>query len=77
MEYYNEHINTKVVLSEADNSIKVVYLDDGTREKQIISSEDFNEIDATMRVPGFGWGMVLIKIGRAFGRAVGAGSDAN
>jgi hypothetical protein len=37
---------------------------------------DAIEIIEAMKVPGTGLGMLILKLGRAFGRAVGAGSDA-
>jgi hypothetical protein len=70
MEYYNECLNVKITLDLNANSILVQYLSNGTQEIKTVSAEDFNEIYEAMQVPGFGLGMILIKIGKAFERAV-------
>ena len=70
MEYYNKELGIRVFLHESNNSIEVIQLEDSAREEQTVSAEDFNEIYEAMQVPGFGWGMVLIKIGKAIERAV-------
>lgn len=71
-----EDIEVEITLDSTLNKIKVT--DPVTLEVQEhqVTVEDFNEIKAAMRVPGFGLGMLLIKIGRAFERAVGGGSSA-
>jgi hypothetical protein len=70
MEYYNECLNVKITLDLNANSILVQYLSSGTQEAVKVSAEDFNEIKEAMQVPGFGLGMILIKIGKAFERAI-------
>lgn len=68
-------INVEIILTPAYNKIKVTdFVAEETVEEQV-SSVDFNEIQSDMQVPGFGLGMLLIKIGRAIGKAVGNGSS--
>ena len=69
-------VTVEVYLNEETKNIKVVDTDKDEMQEQVVLSDDFEEIQEAMRVPGFGLGMVLIKIGRAFSRAVGGGSSA-
>lgn len=71
-----EDIEVEIILDPTLNKIKVTDLVSSEVQEHQVTEEDFNEIDTAMRVPGFGLGMLLIKIGRAFERAVGGGSSA-
>lgn len=73
--FHNEATGEQVIVNDL--------YDDGTYQKlgvcietQQIDPADIKEIIELMKVPGTGLGMLILKLGRAFGRAVGAGSDA-
>ena len=58
-------------------NIKVVDFETQETKEKAVLEDDFNEIEQAMGVPGVGLGMLLIKIGRAFNRAVTGGSSAS
>jgi hypothetical protein len=59
-----------------DNTGTVNYVENQEFYTKPLLVEDAIELVEFMQLPGSGLGMLMIKLGRAFGRAVGAGSDA-
>lgn len=77
MTYTDECLNLTIELTSATNKIKITDANNETTVEHEVYSEDFNEIQQDMQVPGFGLGFLLIKIGRAVAKKISGGSSAS
>ena len=77
MTYTDECLNLKIELTPATNKIKVTDFNKEEVQEHEVYSDDFNEIQQDMRVPGFGLGFLLIKIGQAVAKKISGGSSAS
>ena len=72
--FYNPVIGLEILID--DNSGTVNHVEEQEFYTKPLLVEDSKELVEYMRIPGTGLGMLLIKLGRAFSRAVGGGSSA-
>lgn len=62
MTYTDECLNLTIELTSATNKIKITDANNETTVEHEVYSEDFNEIQQDMQVPGFGLGFCLLKL---------------
>ena len=73
--FYNPIIGLEVLIDDNTGTVNHVEKQEFYTEPLLVN--DAIELVKSMQIPGTGLGMLLIKLGRAFSRAAGEGSDAN
>ena len=74
--FYDSKTGVKIIIDNALNEGTVSYVPENEYYTKSLLEEDTAAIIEFMKVPGTGLGMLLIKLGRAFERAVTGGSSA-
>jgi hypothetical protein len=75
--FHDSATGLQVVIDNALNTGTVYYESENQGDTKPLTNEDAVMLIQFMRIPGSGLGMLMIKLLRAFSRAVGSGSDAS
>lgn len=76
MEFYNSDIELKVIFDTQNNTVTLRCTETNEEEISELEANDTEDLVSFMQVPGFGWGMALIKISRAIVKKISGGSSA-